>query len=135
MSIALGLLIAEIFIPSGFVLLVIGFSFLCTGAMVLIGVSDPVWLQYLICTLFIFAFMVLLRKRLMHLFGLDKPSAYNEIANAEITINEEILPGQIGQGQMQGTSWKVRNTGTSSLMPGDRCKVEKIDGLTVEAKK
>jgi membrane protein implicated in regulation of membrane protease activity len=32
---------------------------------------------------------------------------------------------------MRGTSWSARNIGEKSLARGERCKVERVEGLTI----
>lgn len=131
-SVAFLLLIAEMFIPTGFVLMVFGASFFLTGLIVLTGFLQELWLQYLTCAGLIIILLFVLRKPILAFFGLDKPSNFKELDSEEVLIVADINPGDFGQGEMRGTHWKVKNTGSTILRAGDRCKVQKIDGLTLE---
>ena len=132
--IALGLIVTELFVPTGFIFLLVGAAFLCTGIIVALGVTSPTWLPWAICVVLFVAFVTLLRRPLMRIFGFDAPSPYNEMTSEEIIINEPISPGDVGQGELRGTVWKVKNIGSSALSTGQRCRVARVDGLTVEVK-
>ena len=38
------------------------------------------------------------------------------------------------QGEMRGTTWTVRNAGGDGLRQGQRCAVEKVDGLVLSVR-
>ncbi len=130
-----GLIAFEMFLPAGFALLIIGLSFVITGITTGLGIDDPIWIEWLICFVSFIVLFIGARKPLMRIFGLDAPSNYNDNEGQEVLITATIEPGQTGAGEMQGTQWKVRNTGDQSLLSGDKLKVIRIDGLTVEVKK
>jgi membrane protein implicated in regulation of membrane protease activity len=44
---------------------------------------------------------------------------------------EEIPSNGIGKAEMRGTSWNARNIGDKPLARGERCRVERVDGLTL----
>ena len=133
--IGFSLIFIEMFTPVGLALLIIGLSFVITGIASAIGLNDPPWIEWLICFITSVVLFVTVRKPLMRFFGLDSPSNYKEFEGREILITSEIEPQGIGQGEMQGSSWKVRNTGTQKILPGERLKIKIISGLTVEVEK
>ncbi len=45
---------------------------------------------------------------------------------------DPIAPGEIGQAELRGTPWRARNVSTRALVAGERCRVQRVDGLTVE---
>lgn len=122
----------EMFLPAGFALLIIGLSFVITGLATAVGFNDPAWLQWCICLVSFIVLFVLVRKPLLRLFGLTEPSNYRELDGQEVVLTSDILPNQVGSGEMQGTRWTVRNVGTKPLQSGDRIAVKKVDGLTLE---
>lgn len=133
--IAFGLMAAELFIPTGFVFLLLGLSFFVTGVAVAFGLHEPTWAPWALCLLCVLSFISFLRKPLIRIFGFDKPSNYDEMTNSEIKITSNIAPGAVGSGELRGTNWQVRNIGSQALNQGDRCKVVRMDGLTVETQK
>jgi membrane protein implicated in regulation of membrane protease activity len=125
----------EMFLPAGFALLIVGLSFVITGITTAIGLDDPAWLEWLICFVSFVVLFFSVRRPLMGMFGLNAPSNYKEIEGQEIKIISSVAPGATGQGEMQGTQWKVRNVGPEAIHSGEILKVIRIDGLTVEVKK
>ena len=47
------------------------------------------------------------------------------------TTLEEIAPGSIGRVELRGTPWSARNMGAAVLSKGQRCAVQRVDGLTL----
>lgn len=125
----------EMFVPAGFALLIIGLSFVITGVTTSLGLNDPEWVEWCICFISFVVLFSTIRKPLMRIFGLDAPSNYKEIEGQDVKIISTIAPGTSGQGEMQGSQWKVRNIGEVQLNPGDIVRAIKVDGLTVEVKK
>ena len=37
----------------------------------------------------------------------------------------------LGKAEMHGTSWNARNIGDKPLARGERCRVDRVDGLTI----
>ena len=46
-------------------------------------------------------------------------------------VLEEVVPGGAGKAEMRGTSWNARTTGRATLAKGQRCRIERIEGLTL----
>lgn len=134
-SLALVMIIAEMFLPTGFVLVIIGLAFLGTGILVGLGVTSPIWLQYAICVALLIILLFFFRKKIVQLLGGEPAQGYSDFHNEEVVISSSIAPGQIGQGELRGAQWSVRNTGATALSPGDRCKVLRVNGLVVETSK
>lgn len=51
------------------------------------------------------------------------------IVGQQATAMDEIAIGAIGQAELRGSTWSARNVGSSSITKGQRCAVEKVDGL------
>ena len=48
----------------------------------------------------------------------------------EIAITLEVIqPGAIGRAELRGSSWSARNLHSAELARGQRCRVERVDGL------
>jgi membrane protein implicated in regulation of membrane protease activity len=52
-------------------------------------------------------------------------SLVGQIALAE----DNIAPGAVGRAQLRGSSWSARNLHSAELARGQRCRVERVDGL------
>lgn len=46
--------------------------------------------------------------------------------------SEDLAPGKIGRVELRGTPWSARNMTSAVLARGARCRVVRVDGLTVE---
>lgn len=44
---------------------------------------------------------------------------------------EDLAPGAVGKAELRGTVWTARNEDTRSLTRGERCRVMRVDGLTL----
>jgi inner membrane protein len=44
---------------------------------------------------------------------------------------EDLVPGATGKAELRGTTWTVHNAGSAPLKKNQRCKVERIEGLTL----
>ena len=58
-------------------------------------------------------------------------AAVDDLIGEFVTLREPLAPGQTGDAELRGTTWKARNSGTAPLSKGGRYKVSGVDGLTV----
>ena len=124
--------VGELFIPTGFVLLFLGFASFVTGVIVACGFGQPEWTQLVVFLVALFGSMLTLRQPMRKALGLDHSSKYSEFIGQDIVISSELMPGQVGQGELRGAQWKVKNIGAVAIAAGARCKIINVDGLTVE---
>ena len=130
------LLAVELFTPGGFYLLFFG-----VGALLVGGLSaalpntfaPPFPLQVAIFLLISIAGLVLFRNALVVKFG-RRSFASSEVDNLSDTVGialEDLMPGGAGKVELRGAAWSARNTGSVPLSRGQRCSVERVDGLTL----
>lgn len=105
---------------------------MAVGLLVALGVGGPLWLQILLFTLISVAGLLLFRKRLLRALKLDKsPEAIDTLVGETAVALDEIGGGALGKAELRGTSWNARNAGTEPLRRGERCVVERVEGLTI----
>jgi membrane protein implicated in regulation of membrane protease activity len=46
-------------------------------------------------------------------------------------VTEDVPPGGVGKAEMRGATWSARSTGDELLAKGRRCRVERVEGLTL----
>ncbi len=126
------LLVLELFTPSGFALFIFGVSALIVSALAALGAAGPVWFQWLLFALLIVVLFLTLRKRLSAGLGAIGYGATDSPVGKEIIVSADILVSEIGQGDLSGTSWRIRNVGSQTLKKGARYVVKSRDGLTLE---
>jgi membrane protein implicated in regulation of membrane protease activity len=127
----LGLLGLELLLGS-FYLLFLGLAAIIVGLLVMFGASGPLWLEWVLFIVFSSGLVLLLRKPLLGKFVIR-----NEIGDADTVVGqvavatEAIPPAGIGRVEMRGTVWTAHNNGAVPLVPGQRCVVERIEGLSL----
>ena len=134
--IALGaiILISEIIVSTDFYLVFFAIGAVTVGLLVLLGVSLPIPAQWLLFASLSIGTLVLFRTRLRQTITTreqDVDKLEGEIAVA----TERIAAGATGQAGLRGSTWSARNTGEVDLEVGDRCRVERVNGLVLSIRK
>jgi hypothetical protein len=123
------LMVIELVTPSGFFVMFFGLGALTVGILTRLGIGGPVWFEWLLFTAISIAYLLLFRGRLQYSRqypqNLDVDSLVGELAKPR----ERILPGAVGRVELRGTSWSARNDSPSSIEPGLRCRVIRVEGL------
>lgn len=130
----LGLILlgAEMASPGGFYVIFFGVAALLIGALGGAEVLVSPIGQWLLFSLLSIASLVLFRHRLLS--ALESPArrdAIDSLRGEVALLGEDVAPGGIGKAELRGSSWTVRNVGDQPLRAGDRCRVERADGLTL----
>lgn len=123
------LMVIELATPSGFFVMFFGLGALTVGILTRLGIGGPVWLEWLLFTVTSIAYVLLFRGRLQHRVQLPDSHDVDSLVGELATPRERILPGAVGRVELRGALWSARNDSTSSIEPGLRCRVIRIDGL------
>jgi hypothetical protein len=118
----------ELLSAGGFYLIFFGVSALVIGTLQLVGLVGPAWLQWFLFTAIAFVALAFFRNPLLRALkptGLPVDQIVGEIA---IPV-EDIPPGAVGRAELRGTGWSVRNAHHGPLLRGQRCRVQRVDGL------
>ena len=133
--VVLGLALAaiELATPGGFFIIFFGIAALAVGALILAGIVEAAWIEWLLFPIIAVAALRLFRQPLLGWMRIregvdDVDSLVGEIAVA----SGEIPPGQHGRAELRGSSWAARNVDTHALAAGQRCRVVAVQGLTLE---
>lgn len=117
-----------------FYFLFFGISALMVSAIVALGLSEPAWLQWLL-----FAGL-----GLISLLALQKPLQRRITPTVDFSASTDTLIGEIaiplddvpvhaaGKAELHGSTWTVRNLGPMPVKKGDRCRVVRAHGLTLD---
>jgi membrane-bound serine protease (ClpP class) len=133
--IGIGLLAAELLLPTGGVLAVLGVAGLVVGGILAIESSDSSgdYIGAALLTLAVLSaisFVYISRKVIHTTVGLPKRAGTEEMIGAEAEARSSIDP--TGQAFMRGTLWSARLAdGVSPARAGDKVTVEAVDGLTL----
>jgi hypothetical protein len=126
------LLLAEVLTPGGFFVVFFGAGAILVGALKLVGWGGPAWAEWLVFTVLSVVSLVLFRDPLMRRFNLKggKPTV-DRMEGERALVTEDVAPGGTGKAEMRGTSWTARSAGAATLVRGQRCRVERVEGLTL----
>jgi len=133
--VGIGLLAAELLLPTGGALAALGIIGLVVGGILAITSSDSAgdYIGAALITLAILcagSFLYISRKVIRSTRHLPKRAGTEEMVGGEGEARSTIDP--TGQVFMRGTRWSARLAdGVSAVRLGDRVKVEAVDGLTL----
>jgi membrane protein implicated in regulation of membrane protease activity len=129
--IGLGLLVLEVATPGGFVALFFGLSGIVVGGLAAIGVAQPLWLQLILFSVLSVAALGLLRKPLQAKLSLGPRRAVDTFDGEGAVALTDLGTSEVGSVELRGTTWTARNAGSVAIAKGQRCLVERREGLTL----
>ena len=129
----LALFALELLTPGGFFVVFFGVGAVAVGVLVALDLAGPLWAQCLWFSGLSIGSLVLLRSRLRQLLhGPQGQGVGVETLGGEVAVLvDDLEPGAVGKAELRGTAWTVRNGGTTPLTRGQRCRVRRVDGLTL----
>jgi membrane-bound serine protease (ClpP class) len=133
--IGLGLLAAELLLPTGGILALFGIAGLVVGGILALGSNDSAadWIGGALITFALLSgisFLYISRKVLRTTRHLPKLAGTEEMVGSEAEARSAIDP--IGMVFMRGTLWSARLAdGVQPVEFGDKVQVEAVDGLTL----
>lgn len=133
----LGMLLlgGEMALPSGFYLLFFGVGALLVGCASLAGLALPGWGEWLLFSLLSLGALVLIRPRIVGRLHQASPGIEDTLVGEVAVASEPIAPGAVGRGELRGTVFTLRNGDAEPLAAGERCRVARVSGLTLEVQR
>ncbi|MEK7351930.1 MAG: NfeD family protein, partial [Nitrospirota bacterium] len=133
MLLGLVLLGIEMVTPGGFYILFFGLAALIVGSLAGLGLTQAEWFQWLLFSgLAILSLLVFRGPLLAALQKRDKDlPAVDTLAGESAIPREDLAVSGTGKAELRGTTWTAHNAGPTPLTKGQRCKVERIEGLTI----
>ena len=128
------ILISEIIVSTDFYLVFFAASAVIVGLLVLLGASLPVSAQWLIFAALSIGMLVLFRTRLREKIK-TREQDVDKLEDETAVATEQLAVGATGQAELRGSTWRARNIGELDLEVGDRCRVERVDGLVLSIRK
>lgn len=126
------LLAAETLVPGTSYAFFFGVAAIAVGALVGLGIGGPAWLQWLLFSAASVASLLALRGPLLRRFR-GRPSDVGTVGFVGETavLLDDLAPGAVGKAELRGTSWSARSREARPLPRGQRCRVERVEGLTL----
>lgn len=133
MLLGAALLALEMLTPGTFFVLFFGVAALVVGALVGIGLTGEAWVQWLLFSVLSLVSLLAFRGRLLAYFSKSRSSTVGteSLLGEVATLLEDLEPGAVGKAELRGAAWSVRHREERPLPRGQRCRVEKVDGLTL----
>jgi membrane protein implicated in regulation of membrane protease activity len=132
MLLGLVLLVAELLTPGSFFIIFFGFGAFSVGVLTAFDAAGPLWLQWLLFSVLSVLSLALCRKRLVLRFkSHPRPGEVDTLVGEIAVTMQEIAAGAVGKAELRGTVWTTRNLEQNSLAAGRRCRVERVEGLTL----
>ena len=126
------LVVSEMAIAGGFYIIFFGIGALVVGVLAGFNMAGPVWTQLLLFSAISIASLVLFRGRMLKLFQPEPQAPSVDMLVGEVAVaTEEMAPGGIGRVELRGAAWSARNDAGVSVIRGARCRVTRVDGLTL----
>jgi membrane protein implicated in regulation of membrane protease activity len=101
------------------------------GLLVALGVAGPLWAQILTCTIVSLVLLFFVRPPVMKRLRLNESRVVDSLVGESAIAIDGIASGAIGKAEMRGSSWNAMNAGSNPLLPGQRARGERVDGLTI----
>jgi membrane protein implicated in regulation of membrane protease activity len=127
----LGLLVAEVTTPGGFFAFFFGAGAILVGALKALGWNGPAWAEWLVFTALSVGSLAFFRAPLMRRFKLTGGKPVDRMEGERALVTEDVTPGGVGKAELRGASWTARTAGDAALAKGCRCRVERVEGLTL----
>ena len=131
--VGLALLGIEMLTPGGFFTIFFGVAAIIVGALARFGLAGPAWMQWIWFSGLSIASLLVLRKPLLEWMRrreVKRPAVDTLVGETAVVL--ELVPGSgVGKAELRGTSWSARSADGSSLPVGARCRVDRVDGLTL----
>ena len=133
MLLGLVLLGIEMVTPGGFYILFFGLAALIVGSLAGLEIAQAEWLQWLLFSgLAILSLLIFRGPLLASLKKRDKDlPAVDTLAGESAIPLEDLTVSGTGKAELRGTTWTAHNAGPTPLTKGRRCKVERVEGLTI----
>ncbi len=129
------LLLLEFFTPGAFYQFFFGLGAIAVGLISLLGLDLPFRVQLLLFLVLSIGSLLLLRKHLRLKFDSTLPDSKVDTMEGETAVAmEDIAVNAIGKAQLRGAAWAAHNVGDSAISKSQRCRVERVEGLTLQVR-
>jgi len=117
-------------IDAAFYLMFIGVAAVLTGLAVLADLPMEIWMQWVLFAVLSITSMLMFRKRLYEKLRGNAPG-FDVITGEYLELEADLKAGASCRQAFRGSTWTVKNTGSSLLVKGTSTQVTQISGLTL----
>lgn len=123
------LLVVEMLTPGGLFALFFGVGALATA--IAAALEAPAVVQWLAFPAISLVLLATLRRNLQERLRARPGAPVDSIVGEEVVLLGEIPAGGEGQAELRGVPWRARVASGIALRAGQRCRVERLEGLTL----
>jgi membrane protein implicated in regulation of membrane protease activity len=123
------LMLLEMVTPGGFYLLFFGFGAIVVALLTALNVSGPLWLQWLLFSLLAVAVLPFRRPLLKRMRLAGTGVEVDSLVGQTAVALQEIAADAVGKAELRGTPWNARNASSAPVKEGQRCTVERVEGV------
>ncbi|MGB8933129.1 MAG: NfeD family protein [Anaeromyxobacteraceae bacterium] len=123
------LLVVEMATPGGLFAVFFGVAALVIAPIAAYGAGPA--LQWALYTAVSVVLLVTLRNYLSRRLASGSTTPVENLIGEQATLTEDLPAGGEAKAELRGTPWTARSASGEALPKGQRCRVERIDGLTL----
>lgn len=127
------LLVLEIITPGGFYVFFFGIGAIIVGLLAALGLAGPAWVQWLLFGAISVAALAIFRRPLLRRFNVVSRNVDTMVGEVAVAL-ADIQAAGIGKAELRGSVWTARNESEARIAAGQRCRVERIEGLTLHVR-
>jgi membrane protein implicated in regulation of membrane protease activity len=127
--VGIGLLVVELMTPGGLFALFFGVGALLVVPLAALGAGEVV--QWLAFTAISLVLLQTLRRPLQRRLTSRRTTPVDSIVGEEVTLLGDLPEGGEGKAELRGVPWIARTVAGPALRKGQRCRVERVDGVTL----
>lgn len=124
------LMAAELF-TAGFFVFFFGVGGVIVGILARFGLAGPEWMQWLLFSVISILSLAVFRRPVMNRFRINERKEVDTMIGEMATASEHIAVQAQGKVELRGSSWNAINVGTEPISKGHRCRVERVDSITL----
>lgn len=126
-------MVIEVHLTQDFTLFCVGVAAFIVMAVAAFAVDLPFWSHWLLFSALSVAVLLTVPKTLL---GRLRPhrgrdADFDYLLGEVATPSEDLAANGVGKAELRGSVWTVRNVEPTNLNKGQRCRVTRIDGLTL----
>ncbi|ABC80655.1 NfeD family protein [Anaeromyxobacter dehalogenans] len=123
----IGLLVVELVTPGGLFALFFGVGALVVAPAAAAGLGRVG--QWLLFTAVSLVLLATLRRRLQDRLTRRPGAPVDSLVGEEVVLLGDVPAGGEGAAELRGVPWRARAVGGDTLRAGQRCRVERVEGV------
>lgn len=126
-------MVIEVHLTQDFTLFCVGVAAFVVMAVAAFAIDLPYWSHWLLFSALSVVVLLTVRKPLLGRLRPDRgrDADFDYLLGEVATPSEDLAGNGVGKAELRGSVWTVRNAEPTNLNKGQRCRVTRIEGLTL----